>query len=224
MSNKEDIIKTSAYRLRQIIIFSGAKSANLFADSIGADQSELSRILSGKRDLSAAFAYKIVKKHKDVSFEWLIDGDGEMLNTEKTPGESWPLGAEEGYFFPSNLSVLIEMLKIDNLPSLIPLEQQIITDLIAGSRRPSVALLVRLRQVLGVPLDALLLSDLRLPENMEHLKNTQQPEKPEGLGEVQKTLEAILARMEEMKKAQERMESEVERLKEQKEAQQLKGP
>lgn len=212
MDNNEDFTKTSAYRLKQVISFVGAKSSNIFADSIGADQSELSRILSGKRDLSAAFAYKIVKKHKAFSFEWLVDGEGEMLKTKETLEENEPLGA--GYYFPSNLSFLIEMRDI-NLPSIIPISQQIITDLINGNRRPSVALLIRLREVFDVAIDAMLLYDLRLPENMEHLRKDNAS--PSELEALKKTLETLIERMEEMKKAQDRMESEMDILKQKKE-------
>lgn len=41
MDNNEDFTKTSAYRLKQVISFVGAKSSNIFADSIGADQRSL---------------------------------------------------------------------------------------------------------------------------------------------------------------------------------------
>lgn len=213
MADKQRNKKTSSERLEALISYLGFKSGNSFSEHYDIPQSEVSRIKSDKREISPALAYKIAKSHNEIRMEWMVDGTGEMLKVEKTPGESWPLGAEEGYFFPSNLSVLIEMLKIDNLPSLIPISQQVITDLISGTRRPSVALLIRLREVFGVAIDTMLLSDLQLPENMEHLKNTQPEGKPEGLGEVQKTLEAILARMDEMKAAQTKMETELERLK-----------
>lgn len=209
-------------RLQAVISLLGFKSANAFAKSVGIPQSEASHIKMGQRPISASVAYKIHKYDNSIEIEWLVEGEGQMLKSKETTNENEPLGA--GYYFPSNLSFLIEeVLKTnpDNLPSIIHGTQQIITELLDGSRRPSVALLIRLREALGVTIDALLLSDLSLPENMEHLKKGNAP--PDEMDALKKTLETILQTVEEMKKAQERMETEVERLKDQKDAQ-PKGP
>lgn len=57
-------------RLKEIIIITGKLSANKFAESIGVQQSDVSKILLGKKNISPAVAYAIVKKHNHMSSAW----------------------------------------------------------------------------------------------------------------------------------------------------------
>lgn len=70
-------------RLKEIIIITGKLSANKFAESIGVQQSDVSKILLGKKNISPAVAYAIVKKHNHFSLLWIMDGIGQMLMSEK---------------------------------------------------------------------------------------------------------------------------------------------
>lgn len=50
-----------------------------FADKIGMQASQLSETLSGKRDMNERVIHKIVAAFSDISTEWLLTGEGEML-------------------------------------------------------------------------------------------------------------------------------------------------
>lgn len=157
-------------RLNEIKSREGYKSDNALAVGIGAGQSDISKVTRGIKAISASLASKIVKKHSHYSYFWVYDGIGEMLKfenfDEKQEVEYDPeLSIENGYFFPSNLEVLLSEYP-EQIPPIIRHEPNLITSLAKGNIRPSVSVLVRLHRSLGISLDTLLFRDLRSPENM----------------------------------------------------------
>lgn len=154
--------------------------------------------------LSKANLRSIAKRYTQISPGWLLTGDGEMLKLDqsdkKKSNEDRPLGAEDGYFFPSNLNLLmaINEMRADNLAPLIEVSISTLTDLMDGQLTPSLSLLLRLRKVLGVSLDVLVTWDLRAPENMQILKDEQiKAQKTETqMAEMQSTLQAIKSQLE----------------------------
>jgi phage repressor protein C with HTH and peptisase S24 domain len=55
-----------------------------FVNSLkGVSQSKINNVLNFRNGISADLARKIIAKYKDVSFEWLRTGEGEMLIAEK---------------------------------------------------------------------------------------------------------------------------------------------
>lgn len=134
--------------------------------------------------------------------EWLVTGEGEMLKVltpkkidEKKRDEDEPLEAEQT-FFSSNLSVLLRAKEMTpaNLASLIALSPETITQYLDQQRGPSLAVLVRLRRLWDVSIDALLFEDFSNPEHMESNLN----ELAKTQAETQKTLEAILKKITEL--------------------------
>lgn len=54
-----------------------------FAESLGLNRPDrLYNVLSGKNGLSSKFANLITSRYKDVSYDWLLTGEGEMISME----------------------------------------------------------------------------------------------------------------------------------------------
>jgi hypothetical protein len=66
--------------LKAIIKHLGFKSAKSFAENVGLSQSEVSLVLAGKRHISPAMAWTIIKSYRQFSIYWILDGEGGMLN------------------------------------------------------------------------------------------------------------------------------------------------
>ncbi len=81
----------------QAIIDKKRLTAARFAEMIGVQRSSISHILSGRNNPSLDFLNKILVTFKDISGDWLITGDGDLLkqtSTNKAPifrSESIPL-------------------------------------------------------------------------------------------------------------------------------------
>lgn len=58
-----------------------------FAKSIGVAKSTISGIITNKRNPGAKVVYSILVTYKQVSADWLIRGDGNMLVQKKEPVE-----------------------------------------------------------------------------------------------------------------------------------------
>lgn len=65
-------------RLNKLMSHFGISPAQL-ADSIGVQRSSVSHILSGRNKPSYDFLIKILKKYNDISAEWLLLNEGNML-------------------------------------------------------------------------------------------------------------------------------------------------
>ena len=57
-------------------------NATEFAKSLGTSQERINRILNLRNGISANLARTIVAKYKDVNFDWLRTGEGEMLKVD----------------------------------------------------------------------------------------------------------------------------------------------
>jgi len=55
-----------------------------FAKSLGTSQERINRVLNFKNGISADLARTIIATYKDVNFEWLRTGEGEMITNTQT--------------------------------------------------------------------------------------------------------------------------------------------
>ncbi|MBF9255555.1 helix-turn-helix domain-containing protein [Pontibacter sp. 172403-2] len=67
-------------RIRQLMDYKNL-SASQFADEVEVPRAVLSHILSGRNKPSLDVMLKIIQAHPDISMNWLLLGEGEMLNT-----------------------------------------------------------------------------------------------------------------------------------------------
>ena len=74
-------------RLKQIISHLGI-SDRQFALSCVIAQNTLSRQLNGARELSLTTVYTVLSCYPEISAEWLLRGNGEMLLTSEQPTAS----------------------------------------------------------------------------------------------------------------------------------------
>lgn len=63
---------------------SKAKSVNVFARLIGMSQTTVNGIMLGSRGISVDIIVAILTTFPDISAEWLMRGEGEMLRSEET--------------------------------------------------------------------------------------------------------------------------------------------
>src|SRR5208283_3071756 len=70
-----------------------------FAEEIGVQRSSISHLISGRNKPSLEFIQKILAKFPEINPEWILTGNGEMVNSRISPvnGEipfTEPLGKE----------------------------------------------------------------------------------------------------------------------------------
>jgi hypothetical protein len=65
-------------RLRMIIRYLGL-SVNEFSKTVNANQATIAGYLNDGREPGYLFVGKIIKKYQEISPDWLLNGDGEML-------------------------------------------------------------------------------------------------------------------------------------------------
>lgn len=93
MLNTDEIV----HRI-QTIIKENELSASSFADRIGVQRSSISHILSGRNKPSLDFLAKIEASFEEVSFSWLLKGEGNVdvgSPTTPTPMETITLVEKE---------------------------------------------------------------------------------------------------------------------------------
>lgn len=73
-------------RISEIIKYSQFSSSE-FADEIDVQRSSISHITSGRNKPSLEFITKIKNRFPQISWDWLINGEGEMLEREKKEDE-----------------------------------------------------------------------------------------------------------------------------------------
>ncbi|WP_027382163.1 helix-turn-helix domain-containing protein [Epilithonimonas caeni] len=71
------------YRITKVIEYSKLSPAE-FAEEINVQRSSISHIISGRNKPSLDFITKIKVAFPDIEWDWLINGQGEMLISEKT--------------------------------------------------------------------------------------------------------------------------------------------
>lgn len=70
-------------RIRRLMEYKNL-SASQFADEVEVPRAVISHILSGRNKSSLDVMLKIVQAHPDISMNWLLLGEGEMLNVLAT--------------------------------------------------------------------------------------------------------------------------------------------
>lgn len=60
-------------------------TARTFAEEIGIQPSGMSHILSGRNNPSLDFVTKVIRRYPEISLEWLVFGQGEMLKSPASP-------------------------------------------------------------------------------------------------------------------------------------------
>ena len=73
-------------RISKVIGYS-ALSLSEFADEIDVQRSSISHITSGRNKPSLDFLIKIKNRFPDLEWEWLIEGEGEMLKIIEIPAD-----------------------------------------------------------------------------------------------------------------------------------------
>ncbi len=73
-------------RISKIIEYSGFTSSE-FADEIEVQRSSISHITSGRNKPSLDFLVKVKDRFPEFQWDWLIKGDGEMLETKEIESE-----------------------------------------------------------------------------------------------------------------------------------------
>lgn len=68
-------------RISKVIEYSGLTSSE-FADKVDVQRSSISHITSGRNKPSLDFLMKVKEHFPQLQWEWLINGDGEMIITE----------------------------------------------------------------------------------------------------------------------------------------------
>ena len=79
--------KDHSIRLKKVVQYSGRR-LNAFAKHIGySNGSVLYNVTHGRNGISASLADRIVKKYSEISLNWLLNGEGEMLINKEEPRE-----------------------------------------------------------------------------------------------------------------------------------------
>lgn len=68
-------------RISKVIEYSGLTSSE-FADEVDVQRSSISHITSGRNKPSLEFIIKIKSRFPEILWDWLVNGDGEMLKSE----------------------------------------------------------------------------------------------------------------------------------------------
>lgn len=94
-------------RISKVIEYSGFTPSE-FADEIDVQRSSISHVTSGRNKPSLEFIIKIKSRFPEILWDWLVNGDGEMLKSE----------------LPDEEEVADEKLKPTSLPDLFTLINQ----------------------------------------------------------------------------------------------------
>jgi transcriptional regulator with XRE-family HTH domain len=68
-------------RINKLLKYS-KMSASQFADKVGVQRSSISHVLSGRNKPSLDFVTKILESFSEINPDWLLRGEGNMLNEE----------------------------------------------------------------------------------------------------------------------------------------------
>ena len=107
-------------------------TATQFAAEVGVQRSAVSHLLSGRNKPSLDFMLKIKKRFKEISLDWLLLGDGKMI--EKAPKQEMEAENVEESLFQS----WEEKIKTDKTGSETKLKEQEIPFDLAKSEDPPV--------------------------------------------------------------------------------------
>jgi len=96
-------------RISKVIEYSGLTPSE-FADEIDVQRSSISHVTSGRNKPSLEFIIKIKSRFPEILWDWLVNGDGEMLKSDLSDEES--ISSEEK-LKPTSLPDLFTMMKDD---------------------------------------------------------------------------------------------------------------
>ena len=77
---KESVLQ----RINEILKLKASGNESKFAKIIGANQKTINQQLRGERSLSLDTVLLVISSFEDISTEWLIRGEGEMIKSEKS--------------------------------------------------------------------------------------------------------------------------------------------
>ena len=68
-----------------------------FAEEIGVQRSSISHLISGRNKASLEFVQKILSRYPEINIDWLLNGNGQMLNKQlqTTVKEELPFETEK---------------------------------------------------------------------------------------------------------------------------------
>ncbi|MCU7613770.1 helix-turn-helix domain-containing protein [Chryseobacterium sp. GMJ5] len=98
-------------RIAKVIGYSGF-TASEFADEIDVQRSSVSHITSGRNKPSLEFIIKIKSRFPEILWDWLVNGEGEMLKSE-LPHESEEIENIEEKTKPTSIPDLFTMMNTD---------------------------------------------------------------------------------------------------------------
>ncbi|MCR5454550.1 MAG: helix-turn-helix domain-containing protein [Bacteroidales bacterium] len=101
-------------RLQKIMDYAGV-SPNKFAAILGIQRSSISHMMSGRNNPSLTVVQKILKSYPDISAEWLLFGEGNMLKDDNN-GSDTNVGDPE----PPHPTPEGKTQRIDNKPTDLP--------------------------------------------------------------------------------------------------------
>lgn len=99
-------------RISKVIEYSGFTSSE-FADEIDVQRSSISHITSGRNKPSLEFIIKIKSRFPEILWDWMINGEGEMLKSELPETEIKKEEIEEEKNKPTSLPDLFTMMNED---------------------------------------------------------------------------------------------------------------
>lgn len=102
-------------------------TARTFAEEIGIQPSGMSHILSGRNNPSLDFVTKVVRRYPEISTDWLIFGEGEMLKSFTPQAkESVPKPPAAPYTYapsPTLQTEFFEDINQSNNDDILPIEE-----------------------------------------------------------------------------------------------------
>lgn len=96
-------------RIAKVIEYSGLTPSE-FADEIDVQRSSISHVTSGRNKPSLEFIIKIKSRFPEILWDWLVNGDGEMLKSELSENDS---AVEEEISKPTSLPDLFTLITDD---------------------------------------------------------------------------------------------------------------
>lgn len=98
-------------RISKVIEYSNFTPSE-FADEIDVQRSSISHITSGRNKPSLEFIIKIKSRFPEILWDWLINGDGEMLKSDEPAVEEEEIVEEKAK--PTSLPDLFTLIDDDN--------------------------------------------------------------------------------------------------------------
>lgn len=96
-------------RISKVIEYSGFTPSE-FADEVDVQRSSISHVTSGRNKPSLEFIIKIKSRFPEILWDWLVNGDGEMLKSELSDTEEQ---TPEEKLKPTSLPDLFTMMNDD---------------------------------------------------------------------------------------------------------------